>query len=138
MKDPMAQSIYPALRYRDPKAAIAWLKSALGFTEHAVHEGDDGSIARAELALNGSMIMLGGVKDDSFGKSPRDLGAVTSTVYIAVDSAADVEALYKRAKSSSASIVREPNDTEYDSREFAVRDPEGHIWTFGTYRPLAK
>lgn len=132
-----AQTFYPALRYRDAKAAIAWLKAALGFTEHAVHENEDGSIAHAELALNGGMIMLGSIKDDSFGKSPGDLGAATATVYVALDSAADVEAHFKRAASESASIVREPYDTDYGSREFAVRDPEGHGWTFGSYRPLA-
>jgi len=130
-----AQTFYPALRYRDAKAAIAWLKAALGFTEHAVHENKDGSIAHAELALNGNMIMLGSVKEDLVGKSARDVGAATSTVYVALDSAADVEAQYRRAASSSASIVREPNDTDYGSREFAVSDPEGHIWTFGSYRP---
>ena len=133
-----AQTFYPALRYRNAKAAIAWLKTALGFSEHAVHENADGSIAHAELALNGNLIMLGSVKDDSFGKSPRDVGAVTATVYVALDSAADVEAHYRRAVSSSASIVREPNDTDYGSREFAVSDPEGHIWTFGSYRPQSR
>jgi uncharacterized glyoxalase superfamily protein PhnB len=130
-----AQTLYPALRYRDAKAAISWLKAALGFTEHAMHENEDGSIAHAELALNGGMIMLGSVRDDSFGKSPRELGAVTATIYVALESAADVEAHYKRAASQSASIVREPNDTDYGSREFAVSDPEGHVWTFGSYRP---
>jgi uncharacterized glyoxalase superfamily protein PhnB len=29
------------------------------------------------------------------------------------------------------------NDTSYGSREFACRDPEGHIWNFGTYDPWA-
>ena len=26
-------------------------------------------------------------------------------------------------------------DQDYGSRDFAVRDPEGNIWSFGTYRP---
>jgi uncharacterized glyoxalase superfamily protein PhnB len=26
-------------------------------------------------------------------------------------------------------------DTDYGSRDFAVRDPEGNHWYFGTYRP---
>ena len=28
-------------------------------------------------------------------------------------------------------------DQDYGSREYAVRDPEGNIWCFGTYRPAA-
>jgi uncharacterized glyoxalase superfamily protein PhnB len=26
-------------------------------------------------------------------------------------------------------------DTDYGSRDFTVRDPEGNLWAFGTYRP---
>ena len=42
-----------------------------------------------------------------------------------------------RAKAAGAEIVRELSDTEYGSHDFGVRDPEGHIWSFGTYRPQA-
>ena len=132
----MAQTIYPALRYRDAAAAIAWLKSALGFEEHIVYANDDGSIAHAELGLNGDLIMLGSVKgDDTFGKSPLDLGGVTGSTYIALNSAADVDEHYSRAKKANADIIRELNDTDYGSHEFGVRDQEGHIWSFGTYQP---
>jgi uncharacterized glyoxalase superfamily protein PhnB len=30
-----------------------------------------------------------------------------------------------------------PHDTDYGSHDFMARDPEGHIWSFGTYRPEA-
>jgi uncharacterized glyoxalase superfamily protein PhnB len=35
---------------------------------------------------------------------------------------------------SGATLVRELNDTDYGSHEFACRDPEGNLWSFGTYR----
>jgi uncharacterized glyoxalase superfamily protein PhnB len=38
---------------------------------------------------------------------------------------------------SGAEIVRELCDTEYGSHEFGTRDPEGHVWSFGTYGPQA-
>lgn len=132
----MAQTIYPAVRYRDAAAAIEWLKSALGFEEHVVYANDDGSIAHAELRLNGNLIMLGSTKgSDEFGKSPLDLGGVTGSTYIALNSAAEVDEHYERAKKAKGHIIRELNDTDYDSHEFGVRDPEGHIWSFGTYKP---
>ena len=28
----------------------------------------------------------------------------------------------------------EPADTDYGSRDFTVRDPEGNLWAFGTYQ----
>lgn len=131
------QSIYPAVRYDDAKGAIAWLKSALGFVEQAVYTGDGDSIAHAELKLEGNLIMLGSVKDDAYGKSPRSLGGVTGTIYIAFDTSTEVDACCARAKNAGAEIVRQPCDTDYGSHEFSVRDPEGYIWSFGTYRPQA-
>ena len=57
----MSQSIYPCLSYRDARGAMEWLRTALGFEERAVHEGENGSIAHAELALDGHVVMLGSV-----------------------------------------------------------------------------
>jgi uncharacterized glyoxalase superfamily protein PhnB len=129
------QSIYPTLRYKDAKAAIAWLTSALGFQEYVVYPGEGDAIAHAELALAGNLIMLGSVKDDPYGKSPADLGGATGGIYIALETAAEIDAACARARAAGARIVRELTDTEYGSHEFGVCDPEGHIWSFGTYRP---
>jgi uncharacterized glyoxalase superfamily protein PhnB len=46
-----------------------------------------------------------------------------------------VDALHERAKAAGAEVVMEPMDTDYGSRDFAIRDPEGNLWNFGTYRP---
>jgi uncharacterized glyoxalase superfamily protein PhnB len=131
------QSIYPSVRYNDAKAAIIWLTSVLGFEEQRVYEGDGDTIAHAELRLGGNLIMMGSVRDDPFGKSPATLGGITGGMYIALDSPAQIDATYARVKASGAQIVRELQDTDYGSHDFAVRDPEGHVWSFGTYRPSA-
>jgi len=131
------QTVYPSVRYNDAKAAIAWLKSALAFEENAVYAGDGDTIAHAQLQLAGNLIMLGSVKNDAFGTSPANLGGVTGGVYIALDSEAAVDAAYARAQAAEADIIRTLEDTDYGSHEFGVRDPEGHIWSFGTCRPQA-
>jgi uncharacterized glyoxalase superfamily protein PhnB len=128
------QTIYPAVRYRDAKAAIEWLKR-LGFEEHLVCPGVGDTIAHAELKVAGHLIMLGSVKDDAYAKSPLDLGGASAGIYIALDSPQDVDAWYQRAKTVGATIERAPCDTDYGSREFGLRDAEGHGWSFGTYRP---
>jgi uncharacterized glyoxalase superfamily protein PhnB len=129
-------TVIPALRYLDAKAAIEWLSNVFGFERHAVYEGPDGTIAHAELTLNGGMIMLGSQKDDEFGrsfKSPKELGGVeTRGAYIVV---ADADAAYARALAAGATIVRPIRNMDYGSREFAVKDPEGHTWSAGTYDP---
>ncbi len=118
------QSIYPSVRYNDAKAAIAWLKSALGFEEHVVYPGEGESIAHAQLQIAGNLVMLGS-------------GGFAGAIYIALETPAAIDAAYARAKAAGAEIVRELQDTDYGSRDFGVRDPEGHIWSFGTYCPQA-
>ena len=128
-----APRIIPCLRYADAPAAIAWLKRAFGFTETMVVPGPDGTIAHAQLAFGSGMIMLGSAQDDALAlKSPCDLGGIAQTIYVIVENA---DAHYARALLAGAEIVREPEDTPYGSREYAARDPEGHLWNFGTYRP---
>lgn len=131
-------TVIPALRYRNAAAMIDWLGKAFGFERHAVYEGPEGTIAHAELTLNGGMIMLGSTKDDEYGrsfKSPDELGGVeTRSVYIVVE---DADAAYKRALDAGAKVVRPLADMPYGSREFAVKDPEGHSWSAGTYDPWA-
>ncbi len=132
-------TVIPALRYRDAAAVIEWLTSVLGFTRHAVFEGKNGTIEHAELALGGGMIMLGSMKDDEQAlrfKAPGKLGGVeTSTLYIVVP---DADVIYARVQAAGATIVRPLQDMSYGSREFAVRDPEGHTWSVGTYDPWAQ
>jgi uncharacterized glyoxalase superfamily protein PhnB len=129
-------AVIPALRYTDAPAAIDWLCDVLGFTRHSVFEGKNGTIDHAELSLGNGMIMLGSAKDDEYGrrfKSPADVGGMeTSCAYIVVP---DADVVHARAVAAGAEVIRPPQDTPYGSREFALRDPEGHSWSVGTYDP---
>jgi uncharacterized glyoxalase superfamily protein PhnB len=138
----MAESrstVIPGHRYRNAPAAIDWLCKVFGFERHAVYEGENGTIAHAELTLGGGMIMLGSGKDDEFGrgfKSPGELGGIeTRSVYLVVP---DADAAHARAVAVGATIIRPLQNTPYGSREFAVKDPEGHSWSAGTYDPWQK
>jgi uncharacterized glyoxalase superfamily protein PhnB len=122
------------LTYDDAPAALEWLEKAFGFERSSVHEGPDGTIAHAELTYGDGMIMLGNAGDNGLGmKTPRELGAVTQGVYVIVDEGIDRH--YERACSAGAEIVRALHDTDYGSRDYMARDPEGNLWSFGTYRP---
>ena len=126
-------NIFPFLRYREASDAIEWLARAFGFEKQVVVPGPDGTVAHAEMSLGPGVIMLGSVRDDGLvEKGPRDSGAVKQGVYVYV---ADADAHYERAKAAGAEIVYEPGDTDYGSREYSARDLEGHLWSFGTYRP---
>jgi uncharacterized glyoxalase superfamily protein PhnB len=132
-------TIIPGHRYRNAPAAIDWLCAVFGFERHAVYEGENGTIAHAELTLGDGMIMLGSGKDDEYGrgfKSPEELGGIeTRSCYIVV---ADADAAYARAVAAGAVVIRPLQETPYGSREFAVKDLEGHSWSAGTYDPWGK
>ena len=128
-------TVIPAMRYRDAAAAIEWLCRAFGFEKHLVVPGEGGSIVHAQLSFGNGMIMLGSVHENEFGKlmrQPEDVGGETQCAYLIV---ADADAHYARAKAAGAQIVVDIRDEDYGGRGYTCRDPEGHIWNFGTYDP---
>ncbi len=128
----MPDKLFPTLRYRDPGAAVAWLCDALGFARHFVHE-EAGQVLHAQLRRGDSLIFLGPDNpDDKYGMhSPLQLNGTNQCVCVAVSE--DVDQHCERARAAGAAIVTEPYDTPYGAREYSCRDPEGHIWCFGTY-----
>lgn len=125
-------NIFPALRYKDAPAAIEWLGKAFGFEKQFVVPGENNTVAHAQLRLGAGMIMMGsGGKPD-----PKNPWATEKYGTYAV--VTEIDAHYARAKAAGAEIVRPIADTDYGSREYSVRDCEGHLWSFGTYDPYAE
>jgi uncharacterized glyoxalase superfamily protein PhnB len=125
-------------RYRNAPAAIEWLCKVFGFERQAVYEGPDGTIAHAQLTLGSGMVMLGSARDDEYDKrfkTPAELGGIeTRSQYLVVP---DVDAAYARAVEAGAEVLKPLASTDYSSRDFTVRDPEGYTWSAGTYNPWA-
>jgi len=127
----MGPDVIPALRYRDAAAAIDWLERAFGLERDMVVAGPDGTVAHAQLRHGCGMVMLASGTDDSpWPQPPGGAG-----VYLVVD---DPDAHHARAVDAGAQIVMALTDQDYGSREYAARDPEGNLWSFGTYRPAAQ
>jgi uncharacterized glyoxalase superfamily protein PhnB len=127
------QVFFPVIRYRDPDAAIEWLGRAFGLAERVVYRDDSGGVMHAELELNGRMVMLGQSDPAGWmgGSAPEPLGSTVS-LYAVIE---DPDAHHDRAVAAGATIVRELTDQDYGSREYSARDPEGNLWSFGTYSP---
>ena len=132
-----AAQIIPTMHYVDATAAIKWLCDAFGFEEHLVVPGEDGAIAHAQLVFGNGVIMLGTIRDDDFGvlqRPPKLLGGIGSqSAYIVVG---DADAHYERAVAAGAEILVDIEDQAHGGRAYSCRDPEGHMWHFGTYDPL--
>jgi uncharacterized glyoxalase superfamily protein PhnB len=128
-------AVIPTMRYRDAPRMIDWLCQAFGFTRHLVVPGEQGTIVHAQLTLGNGMVMVGSARDDDFGKlvqPARDVGTSTGSVYAVVP---DADAHYARARAAGAEILLDIKDEDYGGRGYTARDPEGQIWTFGTYDP---
>lgn len=128
-------SLIPCLRYRDAPAAIDWLCRYFGFERHLVVPDQQGGIAHAQLSFGNGMLMLGSLADSPYGRlmrQPDQAGGCTQSLYLVVE---DVDALHARAVAAGAEIVIALQDEDYGGRGFTCRDPEGHLWTFGSYDP---
>ena len=129
-------TVVPCMRYRDAPAAIEWLCDTFGFEPQLVVPNEDGTIAHAQLSFGNSMIMLGSVFDTEFGrlmKQPAEIGQfVTQSTYLVVNNA---DLVYGRALEAGAKILLDIKDEDYGGRGFTCRDPEGHVWSIGTYDP---
>ena len=128
-----APCIFPTFRYRDAPRMIDWLVKAFGFHVRTRHADESGGIAHAELVLGTSMIMLGSARDDAYGAmvgAPAKNGG--QSIYIAVE---DADGAHATASAAGAIILEGPTNRDYGSREFICRDPEGNVWTLGTYWP---
>ncbi len=128
--------IIPCLRYRDATGAIDWLGRVFGFETQLVVPGPEGTVAHAQLRIGGSMIMLGSVFENEYGhflKQPDQVGGHgTQGIYLVVD---DPDAVYRKAIDHGATVAIPIKDEDYGGRGFTVKDPEGHLWSVGSYNP---
>jgi uncharacterized glyoxalase superfamily protein PhnB len=123
-----APQVWPTLRARDALGLIRFLVEAFGFEETVVY-ADGGQVHHAQLSWpEGGGIMLGSERPsdgDQWPLKPGGFGAYVVT--------SQPDALFARATAAGAEVLMGLHDTDYGSRDFAVRDPEGNRWSFGTY-----
>ncbi|WP_067863920.1 VOC family protein [Nocardia shimofusensis] len=125
-------AVWPCLSFRDAHAMVAFLTEAFGFEKSAVYtrENDQAVVEHGELRWP----LGGGIMFGSAGKDDTPFGQRTpgnDSLYLVCD---DPDGLFARATAAGAEIVRELRDEDYGSRGFTARDPEGNLWSFGTYR----
>ncbi|CAL8462555.1 g2088 [Coccomyxa elongata] len=127
-------SVCPYLFYNNAKAAKHWMFDICGFKPGILKENEDGSIMHAEAHHGSSIIMFCAPNRPEMKKNAVN-PAARPTVYVSVK---DVDGLHQRAKAAGATFVKNPFDTEWGSRDFHMKDPEGRVWFFGTYSPCMR
>jgi uncharacterized glyoxalase superfamily protein PhnB len=132
----IAKTVWPCLNYRDAREAIRFLIEAFGFVEHLVVPGPtDDIIEHAELGWpEGGGVMLGTADRPGADNEFSQLPTSCASLYVVTD---DPHAVFGRATAAGAKVIREMRDEDYGSTGFSVADPEGNLWSFGTYRGSA-
>lgn len=123
--------VWPIVNYRDARAGIRFLYDAFGFVEMLVVPGEtDDVVEHAQLRWpEGGGVMLGSANRPGNVFSERPTGS--GSYYVVTD---EPDAVFERAMEAGAEVFQELRDEDYGSRGFSVSDPEGNIWSFGTYR----
>ncbi len=130
--DPSSIGAWPTLVVRDAAAMTEWL-AAIGFVENALfHDEDDATVLRHGELLwpAGGGLMLGSARGNPHWPAQPGHGAT----YLVSD---DVDEVFAAATRAGAGVVQEPCDAPHGGRSAAVADPEGNLWSFGSYRPSA-
>jgi uncharacterized glyoxalase superfamily protein PhnB len=105
---------------------LAFLE-ALGFTERELHH-EDGVLVHGEyLWPRGGGVMVAAMRDTP--QWPQQPG--TEAAYLVVD---EPDATFAAAVAAGGVGLAEPEDKPY-GRDATVRDPDGNLWSFGTYAP---
>ncbi|WOC12005.1 VOC family protein [Gordonia sp. MP11Mi] len=121
-------NIWPGITCTDPLAERDWL-ARLGFEPGILVEGDDsGEVIHSEMLWpdGGRVMVSSACKTDPTFTTPVG----STSVYVVV---ADPDAVYASATGLGARLVRDMAEEDYGSRGFSIADPEGNLWSFGTY-----
>jgi len=124
--------IFPCLYYDDAEAAIEWLCRTFGFERKLVVPGESGRIVHSELSLGSAVVMVRSSRPADRAVSPRHQDVVNVVLSLYVP---DPDAHHERARAAGAETLDGPADTGFGARGYGARDPEGHRWYFGDYRP---
>jgi PhnB protein len=122
--------IWAGVFYADALGAIRFLVETFGFDEQLVVTGADGTtVVHSQLRWPEGGIVQVGTHDPSnvFTHAP---GA--QSLYVVT---ADPDAVWRRCEGLGLEVIRPPHAPDHDPHgtSFSLRDPEGNIWSFGTY-----
>ena len=121
----------PYLTLRGGMDSIAFYEKAFGAELVLKLTLPDGSIAHAEMKINGAPFMFGDENPEWGTKSPLSLGGTPSGLMFYTD---DCDAAFAKALAAGATVDRPLADQFYGDRSGSVVDPSGHKWTIGTHK----
>lgn len=125
--------IWAAIPYADAPAGIRFLTDVLGFEPQVVvaNPDDESVIEHSQLRWpEGGIVQAYTANRPGNPFSDRPIGC--ESLYIVTG---DPQAVWARCTDAAVEVVRPPESPEYapDTMVFSIRDPEGNIFSFGSY-----
>lgn len=127
---PGAHSLNPYIIIKGCSAAIDYYKKAFGAKERFRLLMPDGSIAHAEIEIEGSLLMLSDENPDWGAISPTTLGGNSVALSIYVE---DADKVFQQAIDAGGKEVMPIKDEFYGDRTGQVMDPFGYKWMIATH-----
>lgn len=128
----MSTQLFATFKFHDAQRAIGLLK-AMGFTQSALYtdDSDPAVVHHAEFAWRDR----GGIMFGSTGAGGAELDRLAGqgTCYCVTETDQQVDAIHAAALAAGATSLNAPYGPDQGGRECAVTDPEGNIFTFGSY-----
>jgi uncharacterized glyoxalase superfamily protein PhnB len=121
-------TVWPTLQAHNAPKLIDYYVDTFGMVLAARYGAGD-TVDHAQLLWPEGCggIMLGTYKPGAqWCREPGTAGGYVVT--------ADPSGLFERVRAHGADVVRPLGVTDYGANEFAVRDPEGNLWSFCDYR----
>lgn len=114
----MSQRVTPQLRMTDWKISRSFYEDGLGFSIDWTHQFEKDFPVFAQLTLDGMSIFLTEHTGDC---------KVGGAVYFIIDS---VDEYYKQIIQRGIKVTDPPSDTEWNTREMSLMDPDGNRLRF--------
>lgn len=125
----------PHLTVKGGMDAIKFYEEAFDAEIEDVMMAEDGQrVLHAELEINDSILFLADEFPEHSGgavTSPLTPGMTTVTIHMELKKPKQVDRIMEQARAAGAEIVMPASDVFWGARYGRVRDPFGHVWSFG-------
>jgi len=127
---PGAATLSAYITIKGCSEAIEFYKKAFGAKEIGRLLMPDGSIAHAEIDIEGSLLMMADENLEWGNKGPLTIGGNPMTFGLYVK---DVDAAFQKAIDAGGTVAMPVADMFYGDRVGQVMDPFGYKWMIGTH-----
>ena len=129
-----ALGLYVHMTVAGGDKAIAWYQSVFGAEVKALHMAEDQHrVMFAVLTMFGGHVFISDVFPELVADTQAPSASVPPTCMLHVDfeDPNEVNAVVARAEAAGALVTMKPEDVYWGDRYGRIRDPFGHVWSFG-------